>query len=240
MEPNKLEKEIREKLEKREIRPGEMAWDRLDAMLTVAEKKKPKNRAWLYVAASFLGLLLAVTFFLKQEAEAENIIINENENTIVNASKNTVDDNTTNSNSATEDEVVLPVVKAGHVKVQKPTVNNIVVVKSHAKKEPENSTLKETTTIIAQIIQKQETEMLAVNQKGAANISPGQEAEILLITKMNSTALNIKTGPVKINPNKLLNEVEGELNDNFRSKAWQSVTKNYNVVRATVVNRNIE
>jgi len=40
MEPNKLETQIKEQLNAREIQPSEMAWDRLDAMLTVAEEKK--------------------------------------------------------------------------------------------------------------------------------------------------------------------------------------------------------
>ena len=56
MEPNKLEREFREKLEKRAIQPSDMAWDRLDAMLSVAEKKKKPNRAWMYMAASFFGI----------------------------------------------------------------------------------------------------------------------------------------------------------------------------------------
>lgn len=40
MEQNKLETQIKEKLNSREIQPSEMAWDRLDAMLSVSEEKK--------------------------------------------------------------------------------------------------------------------------------------------------------------------------------------------------------
>ena len=36
MEPNKLENQFREKLNNREIQPSANAWDRLDAMLSVA------------------------------------------------------------------------------------------------------------------------------------------------------------------------------------------------------------
>ena len=43
MEPNKFEKDFREKLNQREIEPSNNAWDRLDAMLSVAEEKKPKK-----------------------------------------------------------------------------------------------------------------------------------------------------------------------------------------------------
>lgn len=66
MEPNnKLEQNFRDQLSQREIQPSEKAWDRLDAMLSVAEKKKPK-RTWMYIAASFLGFLLVGTIFFNQ------------------------------------------------------------------------------------------------------------------------------------------------------------------------------
>jgi hypothetical protein len=43
MELNKLENQIKEKLNSREIQPSAQAWDRLDAMLSVAEEKKKQD-----------------------------------------------------------------------------------------------------------------------------------------------------------------------------------------------------
>ena len=43
MEPNKIDNQIREKLNAREIQPSAQAWDRLDAMLAVSEEKKSKK-----------------------------------------------------------------------------------------------------------------------------------------------------------------------------------------------------
>ena len=85
MEPNKLENDFRNKLNQREMQPSEKAWDRLDAMLSVTEKKKPK-RTWMYIAASFLGFLLVGMLFFKQsEVEIEKtnqvITLEENKNT---------------------------------------------------------------------------------------------------------------------------------------------------------------
>ena len=81
MELNNLEKDFRNKLNQREIQPSEKAWDRLDAMLSVAEKKKPK-RTWMYIAASFLGFLLVGTIFFNQskteQGESQNQIVLEN------------------------------------------------------------------------------------------------------------------------------------------------------------------
>ncbi len=42
MELNKLEKQIKEQLNSREIQPSEIAWDKLDSLLNAAEKPKRK------------------------------------------------------------------------------------------------------------------------------------------------------------------------------------------------------
>ncbi len=78
MAPYKLEDNIREKLEAREMKPSAEAWKKLEAQL---EAKQPKNKTvvWYYVAASFVGLLiLASVFFSRNNAEVNNQIVDEN------------------------------------------------------------------------------------------------------------------------------------------------------------------
>ena len=82
MEPNNFEKDFREKLNERRIEPSDKAWDRLDAMLSVAEEKKSekKNRKGLYIAASVVGFLLVGTFFFNQKTiEKPKTIVVEKE-----------------------------------------------------------------------------------------------------------------------------------------------------------------
>lgn len=43
MESNNIENQIKQKLANREIQPSGQTWDRLDAMLTVAEEKNLKK-----------------------------------------------------------------------------------------------------------------------------------------------------------------------------------------------------
>ena len=69
MEPNKLENQIKEKLHSREIQPSVHAWDRLDAMLSVAEEKKTRRPfGFLFIAASITVLLTVGIFFLTQRS----------------------------------------------------------------------------------------------------------------------------------------------------------------------------
>ena len=81
MKPNKFEKQIREQLNSREIQPSDMAWDRLDAMLSVAEEKKTKRSfGWLYIAASILVFVGVGTFFFNQntsEITPNTTIVNQ-------------------------------------------------------------------------------------------------------------------------------------------------------------------
>ena len=83
MEQNKLDTQFKEKLNSREIKPTDMAWDRLDAMLSVAENKKPKRKfTWLYIAASFIGFILISTVFFNQKENTidikKNTVVIEN------------------------------------------------------------------------------------------------------------------------------------------------------------------
>ncbi|QEE48271.1 hypothetical protein FUA48_01365 [Flavobacterium alkalisoli] len=230
MEPNKWEKEIKEKLNKRTIQPGEMAWDRLDAMLSVAEKKKTPKYRWMYVAAGFLGFILAGTFFLNQQKTEE--IIDNGTNTVVVApeTKESLKESTTLINTKEQEFK-----DAGEI--SNTTVASIekTTVKKHTgtkKQEPVINTLAPQNTTIT-VVDVVKTEMLA------ENLSPDQEAEALLAETMNNMSASQQT-KVKVSANSLLSEVEGELENNFRSKVWQTVTKNYNVVKTTVVNRNRE
>ena len=55
MEQDNFNKNIQEKFNFRTIEPSETAWNKLDAMLTVAaEKKQPNRFFWLSIASSFL------------------------------------------------------------------------------------------------------------------------------------------------------------------------------------------
>jgi len=77
MAPYKLEDNIREKLEDRELKPSENAWEKLETKLDAALPKK-KPVLWYYIAASFAGLLiLSSVFFNQNNLEVNNQIVNE-------------------------------------------------------------------------------------------------------------------------------------------------------------------
>jgi len=78
MEPNKIEEQFKELLNSRELQPSDKAWDRLDAMLSVAEEKKTKRSfGWLYIAASIIGFIFVGTLFFSQTEELIDVRRND-------------------------------------------------------------------------------------------------------------------------------------------------------------------
>jgi len=78
---NSIEKRFREELNQRTIEPSDKAWDRLDAMLSVAEKKQTK-RNWLWIAASLILFATIGSLFVrtskKELIPTKDVVINEN------------------------------------------------------------------------------------------------------------------------------------------------------------------
>lgn len=70
MTPEKLENQLREALGKREAQPSAGSWEKLAARLDAVQKPaRPRNRAWVYLAAAALLLLLGLRLLLPANGE---------------------------------------------------------------------------------------------------------------------------------------------------------------------------
>jgi predicted CopG family antitoxin len=227
MAQNKLESEFRNKLNQREITPTENAWDRLDAMLTVAEEKKPKrNYGWIYMAASIIGLAFLGTFFLNQSNQ--NPTIQSNEVVIKNNKKVEPiqkDILKVPSISKAESTVVISEVK----KVKENARETNAIIKNQDSQNPSSDNL-------IPILEKKENNPEIV-QIAAANTSDLNVDKMLADVQTISKEGNSKT-KIKVNPNMLLTQVDGELTLSFREKVINKVNKNYQTVKVALANRN--
>ena len=240
MEPNNtIEHDFKQKLEQRTIQPTEMAWDRLDAMLTVAEKKKKPSRSWMYMAASFLAMLLVGALYLNQQKENPVNGVNNNTDNVVTTQDDKLSETETSATASpqiiTETEEVVASVNTPTQ--AKPGVTRNGSVKSTATAKNINNT---PNVLIS-------NEAVAVNnQQVTTNPEVAQPAKIKvdaneLLASVNNPKLNspqLKQSGVKVNANSLLSSVEGELNDSFKTKAFQGIIKNLDEVKTAVVNRN--
>lgn len=244
MEPNnKLEQHFKQQLEQRTIQPTEMAWDRLDAMLTVAEQKKKPNRSWMYIAASFLALLLAGTFFLNQENNNKGNGIT-NGNSVVNSEKPEVNEEENTATQITNDVVTPQNTVATIATPVKENQKNVVTGTSV--KTSKNKTLVNHNDVVIpneglvanETPQQVKSSRISVNASEllASVENPGQVKTPSATASVEKT----KQGTVKVSANTLLSSVEGELTESFRDKVLQSVSKNFNKVKTSVASRNHE
>ena len=234
MEPNNIEKQIREKLNSRTIQPSLQSWDRLDAMLSIAEEKKTKRSfGWLYIAASILVFASVGMFFYNQVGIKSNItktiVVNEN-----------VKDST-NHNAVADKEIA--------------TIKTQSVDKTNNK----STAVKNQSPIIAQTNQKtnnnplinKEKEIEFQNSSDVALknlpkiMASDKEIVIPKSTTDNQNAVAViqekkpdNTSKVKVNAKSLLSEVDGELDLTFREKVFKKVNKNYKEVKVALANRN--
>lgn len=226
MEPNKLEKDFKDKLEQRTIQPSEMAWDRLDAMLSVTENKKPRtNRTWMYMAASFLVFLLAGVLFMNQEKE--NTGLDNNKDGVV----------TTKGQPQTEIE--------NNETIIVPETNNEAVANKEtrpaiqSKKQNTGDSYQGTVNDKTKITDTTQETLAANNIKEPVTIVPVNNAEQLLASAVKQEASKKKTS-VKVDSNSLLSSVEEELDDSFKNKVLIGTVKNIKAVSTAVANRNYQ
>ncbi|MDO8317027.1 MAG: hypothetical protein Q7T12_05840 [Flavobacterium sp.] len=238
MEPNKLEIQFKEQLDSREIKPSEIAWSKLDAMLTAAEKPKAKF-PWLFIAASFVGFLLIGTVFFKV---FETVKISTDTPVVL--------EQKTDVNNLNEPEIIDETVLSGQI--QKTTLQEHEVVADNiiTKKQPKQlNAKKEEVSIINPA--KENNAIVSSSENKNYPVTSGSRyvsAEKLL-TEVNNTKFEPKATDksigktrkaISINPNSLLSNAETELNQSFRESALDKFNKNFNAIKTVLVNRNYE
>lgn len=239
MEPNKLETQFKEQLNSREIKPSEMAWSKLDAMLTAADpsnseqaKQKPKTKfPWLFMAASFVGLLLVGTVYFGQK---RNTIENQENEVVI-------------QNSVTPKTTVVP---ENTIKLMEEDEKGLVanVVSKSTSGTNKTSILKEKLIIVNNNSnQNQVAEVSINNQKTEQKLIKSQTSDVIVDELLavagnpskKENQLNQKS-VVYVNASNLLSQVDGELELSFREKVINKVNKNYQTVKVALTNRNLE
>ena len=232
MAPNKFEKKAKDVLERRTIAPSKDAWIQLNNKLEQSDKKRKLSVWWLGVAATLVGVMLAITLFNKEEVLPENTIVNQEKNQ-QNKEKPTITKNKIEENLE-----------------NKPLVN--------VNEESENSKLKTEApkTLITNKKKKPEQHLATVNHKNkeennnqlinqisentVAEVSKEQinldEANQLLENAMNQFSVDdYKNVTEKINANDLLEEVEMTSEKSLKHRLFHVVKSGYETVKSTVV-----
>ena len=228
MEPNKIDNQIREKLNAREIQPSAQAWDRLDAMLAVSEEKKPKKGyGWFFVAASTI-LFFGLGFFLFNSNETKEI---NNSNPIVTTINEEIDSVGTNKVNQISVENVKPVLVQNEVNYSKKELRNIKPVKTEELIKEKNI-FQENPTPNTQHPSSNSYKYVSPENL-LAEVQTGEK----VITSDKKISPKAK---MKVDANSLLTNVEKELDENYRETTLDKLNRKFQDAKSALANRNYE
>ncbi|RIA10640.1 hypothetical protein OE09_2512 [Flavobacteriaceae bacterium MAR_2010_72] len=262
MAPIKFEEKLKEKLEKRTIPPSEDAWNLLANRLDTQDKKQNKSMFWwLGIAASLVGVLLVTSLIFnneKQEAikptlvetpvsddiQTPNKINALEENAIVSEditkSKDIVND-TDNGLKQKEFKTVISHTNDVAVNNQKPSLNTesklslpeTVVVLNNFKESSLSVSEFENAKVDAVVneINRIKSENSEITETEIDALLKQAEKEIL-----TNRIYNEKTRTVDANA--LLQDVEADLEQSFRTRVFEALKSNYETVKTAVAERN--
>lgn len=249
MELNNFEKQARQKLNQREVKPSINSWDRLDAMLNVEEKPKKKGFFWINIAASFIVLASIGYYFYNQNTIVEPIkeeqIIVEVENNLENR-EDKIESTAENHEVVVENNNLIKENKNSSIEKQQ------VVAISDTKNQQPIANYKKEVSIINQPSKNQQktvAELDLVNNQNTAQVAPKYISPEKLLAEVSNEKHEITNinEPIKksskgvlVSPNSLLSNAEAELNQSYRESALDRLNKNFNSIKTVLANRNYE
>lgn len=231
MEPNNFEKNIQEQFNKRTVEPSAQAWDRLDAMLTVSEEKKPKKGFfWMGMAASFI-VFLGIGFLLIQNEQGLNtkqeIVLESNEKEIENKAttntigfKNEAQPETYASNNKNKIEKNNTIISSESISDKPQLIKNLTNYLTDEQLSNITPTTKENTT----------------TKRKYNYISPDALLAEVEAGKKTSAKKNNFKSSLTVDANELLLSAEADMNPSFKEKAFAK----FKEVQTVYNNRNLE
>ena len=231
MEPERFEEHIKKQLQRREIKPSADSWEKLEARLEQEEKPKRLPLWSIGVAAAIAGVFFFLGTLFHNPVEPEVV--------------------------EQRSEEILPVEP-----IEKPKPEVLIASETAGKEdisdpEPLPEKMKVPTTIAAVVVQEEplqnpifkasepgtfpDLQMEKVVAEGKPETVNVSEAEIDALLKAAMAELDENPSKYAVQPvdaQDLLNEVEYELELNFRQKIFEVLKEGFSKAKTAVANRN--
>lgn len=240
MAPNKFEKQLKDTLERRTIAPSKIAWSQLDTQLDVQKNKQKFPFWWFSIAATFLGVFLAI-FVFNDKPDPINVVIDDVKNEILLPSEiNQINKQNKVTKIITSPELVVDKVnvkpknkavtnknKATIQSVQAEKSNVVLVVNDKIKPE-DKATIASATNSEKPIDKTSQTTTIT------------SEADLLLKEAYSDVQDNYNTYiPEKIDANSLLEDVEMKSEKSLKNRLFHAVKSGYETLKTTVAERDL-
>lgn len=233
MEQDNFNKNIQEKFNFRTIEPTETAWNKLDAILSLAEEKKqPKIFFWLSIAATFI-LFTGVGYVFFQQNEETKLMPSTEEivTSKTNSETETHKQNTEESSVSYENELANNATISTTLETKKSTTIHTDQNVNSKLEVYKTAVLKQEVVTVNEIKKegiKQEIKETTFNYTTPESLLAEVQGQ-----KKPSNIGSFKS-TLRVNPNDLLQAVESELDQTFKEK---TITK-LKQAKSAFVNRN--
>ena len=261
MAPIKFEEQLKEKLEKRTIQPSQEVWETLsDRLDQQGRKQNHKTYWWLGIAASLVGIILVSTLIFDNSevkiSEPTVVDINENQDLktnavvseivkvqkeenkdVINSEMKSINGEKPKAKVTKSSEIVSPEKES----IKKAIVKD-AVASNDMKEEEHTQTDLETPLNNSDFENAKLNDVVAeINRLNVAN-NGVSEAEIDSLLKhaerdiLTNRIYNEKTRTVDANA--LLQDVEADLEQSFRTRVYEALKSSYVTVKTAVAERN--
>jgi hypothetical protein len=264
MAPIKFEDNIREKLEGREIEPSKNAWNKLSDQLDASSDRKTTKVIWYAIAASLIGILIAVsvfntrnnksvenaTDFVKTDTSESEVKSTDESGSGINASEENstkviaaqeVNAVLNNMQEASGIEKILPKKKEMTVEKKKQMNSEAIAkISEQALSEKISQLPEEVITKEDLIMKKRINELVAqveIFQHNKESVSVDEIDALMAKAEIAVQRQKVLQAP-NIDPAALLGDVELELDNSFRHKIFTTLGDGFNMIKTAVVNRN--
>lgn len=259
MAPIKFENDLKNKLEQRKLQPSPDAWKNLQERLD-ANQNKNNNKGywWFAIAASFVGILIISSMFFNknQNDTIEPIVVDTEQQTpkanekfvlpikketrVVDESPKTVKDKSVNKTPLTKKMSESKSQLQQKQKVLIKGETKVVVAQTETKINTKETAVKPVEKLSFEDIKIQEVVAQVEALKKANNTVSDAEINALLDQAQKEIALHklYNETTKKIDANALLEDVEADLEQSFRERAFKAIKSGYKYVKTAVAERN--
>ncbi|MBJ6366567.1 hypothetical protein [Snuella sedimenti] len=244
MDPIKFDEHLKGKLENRRVKPSTESWSKLSSRLEAKEAKPNAGRSWLFMAASIIAVLLVATQFFNNNTETIKVLpsIEPTKAVIVEQANEEVKTLNKDVNDVEVDQLVkdTPVIEQGIDEV-----NTIVALEDKivAKEEQKIEAVSKVAVVENLTFEAQKIQDLVVQIHTMKNENKEvSDDEIEALLQQAEKEIKLKRlqdkSFQKVDAIALLEDVEAELDQSFRTKVFEAIKASYNSVKTAVAQRN--
>lgn len=231
MKSVKFEERIKKQLQKREIQPSAEAWEKLEVRLEQGGRPKQAQIWWLGVAAAIAGVFFFLGTFFKSPTEPA--VVEQNTEQVIPAESVL--------QSRKENRIVSEETEKEEISAPEPLSENVEIRKTEKRVAVQEALMEKP------VLESGEPELVPAPQKedAVAAVSPGKttvtdaEVDALLNSAMAELDQSQAVSGVQlVDAEDLLDEVEYELELNFRQKVFEVLKEGLSKAKTAVANRN--